>query len=348
MTAIELRPFVESSSVWDGLAARWGTPFHEERWLTVLQSTLPAVLHRIGVYRDAELLGILPLFERRILPFTVGASPLNVESTPYLGFAVPPDILAESIVAIRSYARRHGLQFVRFLQWATPEAIAPSETASIIVRHTHVLNLSGNSDDVWKALSGKCRNQVRKAEKSAVTVQAETSADSMKEFYWILSEVYRLQHMPIPLTLAYFQGLQSTFVDGGLRLYAARIEGKMVSGAIVLHGRDRAYYLNGGSLREFNPLCPNYLVQWTALREAQAAGMTSYDFVGSDIPRLAKFKASFGGELVRYALVEIASSRLVQFARVQYPRAKSLLTRLRRGFATLGPHAGSSGEDTPR
>jgi hypothetical protein len=51
------------------------------------------------------------------------------------------------------------------------------------------------------------------------------------------------------------------------------------------------------------------------------------DFLGSDIPRLAQFKASFGGSVHSYWCVEITYSRLAGGLRRAYPRWKAWVAK---------------------
>jgi hypothetical protein len=62
---------------------------------------------------------------------------------------------------------------------------------------------------------------------------------------------------------------------------------------------------------------------------AKEMGATRYDFVGSDIPRLAEFKKSFGGALTTYSLIEFASSEWVARVRAMYPRIRYAARRIR-------------------
>jgi hypothetical protein len=77
-------------------------------------------------------------------------------------------------------------------------------------------------------------------------------------------------------------------------------------------------------------LNPSNLVLWKAVERAAERGCREFDFVGSDIPRLARFKESFGGELVEHSCIEWASSRAVWMAREWWRRrGHQLAARLR-------------------
>ncbi|MDY6844912.1 MAG: peptidoglycan bridge formation glycyltransferase FemA/FemB family protein, partial [Thermodesulfobacteriota bacterium] len=99
--------------------------------------------------------------------------------------------------------------------------------------------------------------------------------------------------------------------------------------AIIILDRKRAYYINGASKNEFRSLGASNLLQWEAIKTAKAKDIEQYDFVGSDIPRLAKFKKSFGGELTLHTCLEKSSSKWIEYARCNYPYYKDKIGNLR-------------------
>lgn len=331
-SGVEIRPFEGSSLEWDALAATHGSTFHSSAWLGVMESTQPVRLLRLGVSVDAAQVGILPLFVRRYLLFKVGASPMVIDNTPYLGIACPREHLGPAFRAAGRFAKRNGIHFLRLFQHeVTPPA--PSDADLVHVeKHTHVIDLTQSSDDIWKKMHRNSRTGIRKAEKSGVTVVRETSRECIAPYYRILSALYAAQKMETPSSLEFYLRLWDQFSNRGLFVLTARYEGTMIAGAIFLRDRDRVYYLNGCSLAEFNHLVANRAIQWRAIQMAKEMGATTYDFVGSDIPRLAEFKGSFGGTLTPYSLIEFASSRWVASARVTYPRLRELAKHVRGRF----------------
>ena len=63
---------------------------------------------------------------------------------------------------------------------------------------------------------------------------------------------------------------------------------------------------------------------------AKDRGVEYYDFVGSDIPRLAEFKKSFGGERITHSLIEKTSSKRIRFLRNQYPVYRKTIGNIRK------------------
>jgi lipid II:glycine glycyltransferase (peptidoglycan interpeptide bridge formation enzyme) len=110
-------------------------------------------------------------------------------------------------------------------------------------------------------------------------------------------------------------------------LLLARHDGRAVGGVFLAHANGTVYYLDGASDAAGKRLQAMNLLLWHAVLQALDTGATHFDFVGSDIPRLAQFKASFGGTLHPYWCIEIAYSRLAGILRRGYPRWKALVAR---------------------
>jgi lipid II:glycine glycyltransferase (peptidoglycan interpeptide bridge formation enzyme) len=178
-------------------------------------------------------------------------------------------------------------------------------------------------------MEGRCRTAIRKAEKSGVTVVRETGRECIAPYYEILSALYAAQGRSTPNPREFYLELWDRFSRRGLIVLTARHESATIAGALLLHDRDTVYYLNGCSLHAHNHLNPNSLIQWEAIQLAKTSGAHRYDFVGSDIERLAKFKRSFGGAEVAYTLIEHAGSRWVHAARRHFPAMKRLASQLR-------------------
>lgn len=266
-------------------------------------------------------------------PIRIAASPFLAADTPYLGLLLRGGCPKAAFGALASYQDEAHIHFMRLLQRDDWQQGVPAHSGfDLTQKHTHTLDLTQTEEQIWEAMEGRCRTAIRKAEKSGVRVYKADTADSVGVYYDMLDALYRRQKMTTPNTSGFFHDLWRDFHQRNLALFLAQLGDEIIAGAIVVHDNDRFYYLDGVSKPEHHAICPNNLVQWNAIRYAKACGGRIYDFVGSDIPRLANFKKSFGGKLVTYTCVERSRSKWVTLARRYFPLYKQLRGRLTTAF----------------
>lgn len=313
--------------------------FHRRSWLEVLHDTQDGELQRYGFlsHEDSEcLMGVMPVFVRRFGPFRVAGSPLVVEDTPYMGPAIPPELLPDAMTLI-CYELRNRVSFLRVL---LPYKIVGSARDSlssagftVLTKKTHRLDLSAGTTQIWEQMEGRCRTAVRKARKSGVEVKLVTRGDDdmIRRYYDLVEQVYAAQGRTTPNSLRFYERLWGDLNSSGLlSLAVARVDGEHIAGALFAHDDDCMYYLDGASDYSYRKLNATNLILWKAVEWAAETERSQFDFVGSDIPRLARFKASFGGELVEHSCLEWSRSKYVQRARDWYGRVgKVLFAKLR-------------------
>lgn len=316
-------------------------PFHRAGWLEVMSEHQDSSLHSLSFAEPSsgELVGVMPIFFKRFGILRVGGSPLVVEDTPYLGPVIPRERVAEALLSLRDHFAKRA-HFIRvLLPYRIPELAREQLEANGFtesVKRTHVLDLSPGATALWEGMKGRSRTAVRRAQKSGVEVQwAPGTGDSVKmveDYYALLSDVYGRQGRPTPNPKSFYLDLWRRIAPAGqLRLLLAHVDGKVIAGALFAHNDREVYYISGASDGDYRKLNATNLVLWTAMEWAAENGKASFDFVGSDIPRLARFKASFGGDLVTYSCLEWAKYRSVSALRDWYGRyGKALLEQLRR------------------
>jgi CelD/BcsL family acetyltransferase involved in cellulose biosynthesis len=331
----DLRPDWQSS--WASLiAAQQGaTLFHQVDWLRVLQSAQHLTLIPLGILQDNRVVGLLPLFVKRYGPLRVAGSPFIVEDTPYLGPLIGQVPFGDILQAVGRWARQARVGFVRlllppFLPGSAAVNIPTAATSPVtfIEKHTHILDLTVGTNRLWRNLREGCRGAIKKAQRADVEVVLATTLQEVYDYYAIAAELYRVQGRRHPNPRDLFQGLWERFAPSkNVSLLLARHHGNIIGGVFLGHANSTIYYLDGASNPEGKHLQAANLLLWEAIREGADEGSEHFDFVGSDIPRLAQFKASFGGSVHPYWCVEMSHSRLARGLRHAYPRWKALVAR---------------------
>lgn len=189
---------------------------------------------------------------------------------------------------------------------------APERSLSI-ARRAHVLDLAGGADVVFKGFSESRRRAVRKAERSGLEVECDTTGRLLPEFFelYASSEARwaEQQHEPAALarfrtrfrdTIAKWQTI-ARHLDGECRQWVARHEGRPVASIIVLFGVN-AHYTRGAMDKErAGPLRANDLLMWHAIQAACAIDAASFHLGESGSSgSLSDYKERFGARPFDY------------------------------------------------
>jgi FemAB-related protein (PEP-CTERM system-associated) len=243
----------------------------------------------LAASRDGEVVGVLPLVVMRSVLFG-----RFVVSLPFLnegGLLTSDDAAVEPLVAgaIR-LGREAGAQYVELRH--TRRRHAPLVERSHKVAMT--LALAGDVAAQWQALDRKVRNQVRKAEKSGVTVTSG-GAERITDFYGVFARNMRDLGTPV-FGVGLFREALATF-PANTRVFCAHHGGAIVAGAIVHWRGDSLEVIWASALRESNHVSANMLLYWHLLQCAIEHGCTRFEF-GRCTPGEGpfQFKRQWGAE----------------------------------------------------
>jgi FemAB-related protein (PEP-CTERM system-associated) len=143
-----------------------------------------------------------------------------------------------------------------------------------------ILDLSVGAEAIWKALPAKVRNQVRKAEKSGLTV-CVGGAELLDEFYDIF--VVNMRDLGSPVHGKAFFSEMCAALGNSVRVTLVRDGQRTVGGLIALFFKDTMLVPWASSLREYFSKCPNNLLYWDAIQDGCKRGCGKFDFGRSSI-----------------------------------------------------------------
>jgi len=319
--------------------------FHTPNWIaSICESDRYTDASRLYDFGDGRRL-ILPLVRRRTAPRSIA----SVASLPYgwgFGGPVGPGAVREDEAAavLADLGRDAAL---RTSMRPNPLAAAPSEAprgpAVIrIQRSAHVLELDGDFEHVEQRFSRSGLRAVHKAERSSLTLEADSSGRLVSVFYELyLKSVERWtrdgRRLP---SLARAQLLRreplrkfevvARKMGGACRIWVAWLDERPAAAIIVLTEGANASYWRGAMDRDLAaPTRANFLLHSRAIEEACRTGRRYYHMGETDpSSSLAHFKAHFGAEAHPY--VEYRLERLrTTHARHRLRRARGLLRRSR-------------------
>jgi FemAB-related protein (PEP-CTERM system-associated) len=246
------------------------TGYHLWEWRDVFQSALGHKTHYLAAREGGRVTGVLPLTEVRSRLFGRALS-----SSPYVnygGVLATNDTAARELVdCAAALARDRSLEFVLLRHRNRVFSDFPSRTHKV----TMLLPLSSSAEAMWTALDRKVRNQVRKAEKSALTTVAGGS-ELVDDFYSVFAQNMRDLGTPV-YGRELFAAIVSAF-PADARIHLVKLAGQTIAGALSYGFRETIEVPSASSLREHRALCPNHLMYWSIISDAIAQGRTVFDF----------------------------------------------------------------------
>jgi len=267
------------------------TVYHRSEWEGVLRDVFGRPMIRLGAVASGELVGILP-----IVPFASALFGRFSTSMPFMNYGgiatSQPEaaraLLEAAIVDARA-ARSRYLE-LRHTRRVFEDLPVQSRKVSM------VLPLEQTAEAQFAAIDRKLRNQVRKAEKSGLTVRSG-GVELAGAFHQVLAENMRDLGSPVHgrrLFEAILEALPSR-----ARVFSVWLGDVPVAASFVLWHRDRLEVPWASSLRRYNPLCPNILLYWEMLKFGVERGFASFDF-GRSTPHEGTylFKEQWGAQPV--------------------------------------------------
>lgn len=167
---------------------------------------------------------------------------------------------------------------------------------------TMVLALPDMAEALWIDLDPKVRNQVRKGQKSGLSV---VRGREHAQAFWEIYARHQLAHGTPTHGAAFFRAIVDIFPENS-EVLLVRKGDAIVGGMIAYHGHGAFVALNACSLRDYNALCVNHFLYWEALTLAIACGAKAFDFGRSVFGSgTFDFKKQWGAAPVRLRYVDL-------------------------------------------
>ncbi|HEU4928977.1 MAG TPA: GNAT family N-acetyltransferase [Candidatus Krumholzibacteria bacterium] len=305
----------ELDAVADG--APRATFYHTRAWLESLADAYPRLASRCLIAHDgAAPVAFLPYFVTRRGPFvSLWSLPFGTYGGPVGQIAAAGDLLR----VFRSQSERRLVVEAGLVDFHND--IDPTG-ASVEHASTHVVDLSGGYDTVWRDRFDKSRRRrARRAQEAGVVVRRAAGDEDVRRFV----EVYRTRLAGWDARSGHPDALFRALVARGgnrVRLSVAEHTGEVVGGHVNFYYKDAVIAWYGMASRRGDELQAGTLLYAEAMREACEEGFRTYN-LGASLGKasLVEYKQSLGGVAHQYRIVRRRSF---------VGRALGLL-RLRRG-----------------
>lgn len=252
-----------------------------------------------GLFQSTEWIDFQAAAGKPVVSFTLGTTPVfGIEyQLPRIGqyLYVPrgPVMALETTEAINAielltFARGRGYVFLR----VEPQSTLLKEQLSklfgrnfrktshdIQPREILMLDVTKNEETLLAEMKSKTRYNIRLAEKQGIRIEETRNDVDKAAFFELLTKTAARKDIHFH-PQAYYQSFLEHFDRETCELLVAKKDGEVLAGILVLYYADTAYYLHGGSNDHGRKYMAPHLLQWEAIRRAQARGMKQYDFGG--------------------------------------------------------------------
>ena len=330
----------EDAQEWDAALEGFehATLFHTSDWLRFQENVSGMALRLCLFERDGRCVGLFPAFLGRKAHMRLVASPPYRTCTPRLGpLAESDEALGDVLEALEKWYAEIRADYVDiYLAREVPAEQLQSFHYVPELRHTYFLDLSDGEEAVFGRFKRVCRKAVRKATKSGITIIEASLSEHIERYYEMARVVYSRTNQEPPLSRETLLAMEAALEAGGrCRTLWAVHEEKLVACCIFGTYRDTVYSIDAVADRDYVRMAPNNLLHWELIRWAIAQGLSTYDMVGANTPNIARFKATFGPELISYSYAWKARSLRARVGRATFKAFSPMLRVIRHKVGRL-------------
>jgi serine/alanine adding enzyme len=244
--------------------------YHLWRWRRVFESVFGHQAEYLIARRDNEIAGVLPLILFRSVLF--GRFAVSMPFVNYGGVVANDAATARALLSrARSVAEGHRAAHVELRHQSRQFDDLPCKQHKVAM----TLSLRPSVEEAWEGLDRKVRNQVRKAEKSGLSVECG-GADLVAPFYRVFAENMRDLGTPVyPRRL--FEEVLGQFGDLS-RVFLVRHKNVPVAGGLAYRHGDVVEVPWASSIAAYLTMCPNNLLYWRIIEWAIGKGLRVLDF----------------------------------------------------------------------
>ena len=215
------------------------------------------------------------------------------------GVVVAANCAKEDIVILLNYVRKELKPKSIYIETRNFNDFSPWKEAFEAAGFVYKPHLNFHVDPATNNLSD---NRKRQLKKSDAVVSEGVSELEIREWYEVLSELYRTKVKtplwPIDFFLeAYRQGIA--------KFLLVKHEGRIIGGSMVVADERTVYeWFECGLNAECKDQYPSVMATWGGIQLAHQSGCMRYDMMGAGEPGVPygvrDFKAEFGGQMVEH------------------------------------------------
>ncbi|MFC7212828.1 GNAT family N-acetyltransferase [Saliphagus sp. GCM10025334] len=288
-----------------------GSVFHRYDALRTQAAYSDARLYPLVGYKGEEPIGIFPIFESHTGPVTFAFSPPHGLHVPALG----PALLNMNQLKQRKREKRHSRFIDGCFEWIDRE-LEPTYTSirtswryddmrpfkwngfDVHPSYTYVVDLETDEETLIRRFSRTTRRTIRNHLDDEYTV----TVGGVDAARWIMEQVvsrFEEQGKTATMSPSFVVELYERLPEGVVNPYVLSVDGDPVTGTILLVDGETAHRWQGGT-KPGTSLPANELLEWRMLTDAMERGVSEYEIVDANIPRINEWKSKYNPNVRTY------------------------------------------------
>ncbi|HSL45264.1 MAG TPA: GNAT family N-acetyltransferase [Anaerolineales bacterium] len=167
-----------------------------------------------------------------------------------------------------------------------------------------LIDLTRPSQELWKNIRSNAQRNIRKAQKSGVTIEEAHTPEDVDAAYVILQDVYHRIQVPLPDRSLFTAAFEALHPKNMMHILFARLNGVNIGALTLLTYKGNILYWYTGPLREYTEYRAGDLLVWSAIEFGKKLNCHTFDFGGGGRPDeeygVRDFKLKFGGQQVNF------------------------------------------------
>lgn len=301
---------INDSSVWDSFVDE--SPdrviFHTWKFLKIVEKYSGYTLLPFGIFekKNNKLICLFPLFYRKRMGVKFLFSQPPMSGIPFIGLLLNAEFYQRTqrqkeqylntvITEINSEIEARAPHYVSISLGRYIQDIRPFlwRGFDIGIGYTYTINLNPSLDSIWNSFDKTTRKEILSTEKYNLSLK---ETHDVEQFYAIMEERYRQQHMKYPLFGSdYVKEILATFPDN-IKLYFLYNDQNLISLSVNYEYNKRFVFWIGGVNLDKSIHGHEYYT-WEFIKMAKSKGLDLVEMQGADVQRLSHFKSKFNPDL---------------------------------------------------
>jgi hypothetical protein len=268
--------------------------YNKKEWFCVLQEGFKAPVVCYCLEEDEKIHLALPGI---ILDFKIIR--MFYSNIPYGGFVGEVEYLSVFLPLLEKSLKEDHIHSIRIAKDSKTQFPEPEGYLKEMA-FTHLLDLDEMTEDsLWENYKKRVRRDVRKAEKSGVTVHEAVDLREIDVLFEIYLETMKRNEAYNTWTKKALYAIYHHFVQKGeAKILLAKLKDEIIAGIILIYSPETTYYFFAASSQKNLSLCPNDLLVHHGICLTIAAKRRFFDLMASQREDVAlmNFKEKWGAQ----------------------------------------------------